>query len=200
MNTTEKKFDITPFKPCRGGLNYYSGKASFEEAWRNCERGDWMLWIAAKLNIDSRLLTKATAMCANTVRHLMKDSRSADAVDAALRYANGEIGEDELEKYKIAALAAEIVAFDAVNSVNANAVNANAANANAAKTAAKTAAVPSAAYAADVACDVACAAACAADYYTDAYAANQLKTANICREVLTEAVLEKVNQSKNQQS
>ena len=94
-----KKTDLTPFKPCREGLDYYNRKSSFEEAWRDCERGDWMLWIAKKSGIDDRLLTRAKALCANTVRHLMTDKRSTAAVDAALRYAAGEISRDELDGY-----------------------------------------------------------------------------------------------------
>jgi hypothetical protein len=82
MNT---KIDITRFSPCDEGREYYESKASFKEAWNDCEHGDWLLWIAAKLEIDRKLLVKAAALCANTVRHLMEDKRSTDAIDACLR-------------------------------------------------------------------------------------------------------------------
>ena len=97
------KPDIKRFDPCDNGLEYYESKASFEEAWHDCERGDWMLWIAAKLKIDDRTLTKAKALCANTVRRLMTDPRSTGAIDAALRYADGGISREELDKYASAA-------------------------------------------------------------------------------------------------
>jgi hypothetical protein len=105
------KLDIKQFHPCGEGLEYYETNSSFEEAWNDCERGDWMLWIAKKLEVDDRLLTKAKALCANTVRHLMKDIRSTAAIDAALRYANGEISRKELDEYS--AYAAYDAAYDA---------------------------------------------------------------------------------------
>ncbi|MDR2407946.1 MAG: hypothetical protein LBE13_07535, partial [Bacteroidales bacterium] len=73
------KLDIKPFTPCEEGLEYYESKASFDKAWADCPRGDWMLWLAFQLGVDNRTLTKAKALCANTVRHLMKDKRSTDA-------------------------------------------------------------------------------------------------------------------------
>ena len=93
------KFDITKFNPCREGLEYYESQESSASACNNCPRGDWMLWIAARLEIDHRILTRAKALCANTVRHLMKDRRSTDAIDAAFRYADGEISREELANY-----------------------------------------------------------------------------------------------------
>jgi hypothetical protein len=87
------------FNPCREGLKYYKSKASFEEAWNDCERGEWMLWMAAKLKVDDRTLTWAKALFANTVRHLMKDFRSIATVDATLRYADGGISREELKVY-----------------------------------------------------------------------------------------------------
>jgi CRISPR/Cas system-associated protein Csm6 len=77
----------------------------------------------------------------------MKDKRSTDAIDAAMRYANGEITREELNKYIVAA------AFDAYAAATATA-------------------------------------AFAAAYATDA--ANCQATADICREILTEKVFEKI--------
>ncbi|MDR0681626.1 MAG: hypothetical protein LBG15_07255, partial [Dysgonamonadaceae bacterium] len=175
MNTdqiiTEMKPNIKPFRPCSDGLEYYESKASFEEAWRDCPRGDWMLWMADRLEIDDRTLTRAKALCANTVRHLMKDKRSTDAVDAALRYADGEIGREELGGY--AAAANNVLTYDAYANPYANA--------SFSAYYAVRAVFPSnaAIYADD------------ASYYATKRTSNQLVTANICREVLTEAVMEK---------
>ena len=70
--------------------------SDYKKAWQNCERGDWMFWIARKLKVDDRKLTLAKFKCANQVRHLMKDQRSIDALYAAEKYGNGEISRDEL--------------------------------------------------------------------------------------------------------
>ena len=69
---------------------------TIEEIWATCYRGDWMLWLARKLNIDKRVLTLAKGHCANTVRHLMKDERSIAAVDMAIKYGEGNATDSEL--------------------------------------------------------------------------------------------------------
>jgi hypothetical protein len=70
------KTDISKFDPCIDGAAFYEKYFDFESAWNACECGDWMLWIANKLGADERLMYRAKAMCANTVRHLMRDPRS----------------------------------------------------------------------------------------------------------------------------
>ena len=65
-----------------------------------------MLWIAKKLNVDLLKLTTAKALCANTVRHLMKDERSTNAIDIALKFGRGEVSKEELKTAADAAYAA----------------------------------------------------------------------------------------------
>jgi hypothetical protein len=98
-----KKFDIKQFNPCYDALLWYESQPSTEEAWNNCHRGDWMLWIAKKLNVNIRVLTLAKGLCANTVRHLMKDERIIKAVNAAIAYGKGEIDDEELREAAYAA-------------------------------------------------------------------------------------------------
>jgi len=105
-----KTFEISRFSPCKLALEFRSNYSSFEEAWNNCPRGEWMLWIAQKLNVDLLRLTTAKALCANTVRHLMTDKRSTDAIDVALAFGRGEITQKEL---KIAATDADTAAYAA---------------------------------------------------------------------------------------
>ena len=179
-----KTFEISRFSPCKLALEFRSNYSSFEEAWNNCPRGEWMLWIAQKLNVDLLRLTTAKALCANTVRHLMTDKRSTDAIDVALAFGRGEITQKEL---KIAA--ADTAAYAAV----ANAANAAYA-AYAAYAAANAAAdaVANAAYA--DAADAAYAAYAAANA---AKIENRLQTANICREILTDVVFDAINNLKS---
>jgi hypothetical protein len=164
-----KNEKLSRFNPCSDAMEYFLSQKNYKEAWENCERGDWMLWIAKKLDIDDRKLTMAKYHCAAQVLHLMKDRRSINAMAASLRYANGEINRDEL--------AADAAAADA---------------ADAAATAAYAAAY--AAYAADAA-DAAATAAATAAYAADAADAADAarnsslkKSADICRKYLTEEV------------
>ena len=91
------KYEIERFNPCFEALEFRKGYATFEEAWNYCPRGDWMLWLAEKLQVDRRLLVLTGGHCANTVRHLMGNERSTKGVDACIAYGEGRIGEDELD-------------------------------------------------------------------------------------------------------
>ena len=143
MKTTKLK----NLNACRDAVEWTKTQKSPILAWRNCERGDWMLWLAKKLNVDDKKLTMAKAMCAKQVEHLMKDQRSKDALQACFDYVNGKITREELS-----AAAAD-------------------------------------AYAAAYAADAAYAATDAA--YAAARNTSLKKSADICREYLTEEVLSK---------
>ena len=167
--------EIEQYKPCLLGLAYRKKYASFKEAWEQCSRGDWMLWIAAKIAIDIKLLTLAKGYSAKTVYHLMTDDKSKNAVIAAINFGRGLITLAELkESADAAADVAADVAYAAAAAAAADA-------------------------AADVAADANAAAAAADANAADANAAaaaktkNQKKTADICRKYLTKAVFAALN-------
>jgi hypothetical protein len=152
-----------------------------------------MLWLAQKIGVAMPVLTLAKGLCANTVRHLMKDPRSTAAVDAAVSFGRGEITEKELAAAAYAAYATATATATAAATAAAAAYAATAtATATAAATA--TATAPAAAATAATAYATAYAAtAYAADYAAGAAAAkkaNQQQTADICREILTKAVMD----------
>src|SRR5690554_258351 len=181
--------DLKQLEPCENGYKFAQSKNSLIDAWETCERGDWMLWFAQKLNCPLQLLTLAKGRCAETVIHLMRDERSRKAVEVAIDFGNGVATREELYAAACAADAAKTAAYAASDyaAEYAAKIAANAASDYEADAAA--------AYAADAAADAA-----AADY-TDAYAAdpaasdctaddaaaadaarkeNQALTANIC--------------------
>ena len=184
---------------CREAILYVKEQENYVKAWQNCPRGDWMLWIAAKLKVDKRLLTLAKGKCAETVLHLMRDQKSKDAVRAAIDYGHGIISDEQLRITDAAAYAAAAYAA----AFAATAYDAAYAAYDAAYAAAFAATAYAAAYAAAFAATAYAAAFAATAYasaaaYNAAYAAaaydaarkqNQLQTANICREILTEVVL-----------
>ena len=164
MRTTKLK----KLNACEDAIKYVRNQKSPEEAWNNCSRGDWMLWLARRLDVDNRLLTLAKATCANQVRSLMTDQRSLDALDACFRYANGELTREELNTFTSAASDAA----DAADYADYAAYYAAAA-----------------AYAASA--DAAAAAADDAASATAARKESLKKSADICREILTDVVLQK---------
>lgn len=142
---------------CVKAIEYLETKETFDQAWDDCDRGDWMLWIASRIKVDHKILTKAKAKCALTVHRLMKDERSITACEVALNYSNGEASQEDLKR------AADAAAYAAYAYAYAYAY----------------AAADDAAYA-------------AAD--DAARRESRQKTADICRDVLTDEVLSKFNE------
>ena len=155
------------------------GKRTAEKAWRECPRGDWLLWIAAKGGVDRKKLVLAACACARlSLKYVPKgEKRPLKAIETAEAWCDGKA---TLAQVRAAAAAAADAA-------------AAAAAADAAAAAAAAAYAYAAAYAAYAAADdaaYAAAAAAAAAYAADAADAadarkkNQKLTADICRQHL----------------
>ena len=117
---------LIKLKACEAAREW-AGDKSWPEIFATCHRGDWLLWLFYHTAGDKRLLTLAKGHCANTVRHLMKDERSVNAVDVAIRYGNGEATQEELRAASAAAYAAAYAAADAAADAAAASVAAYAA-------------------------------------------------------------------------
>ena len=164
-----KTLEFINIKACDEAAEWASGK-TWKKVYSTCHRGDWLLWLFKRTNPKNiKELTLAKGHCANTVRHLMNDQRSIDAVDAAISFGEGRITEKEL--YDASAYASADSAAASSN-VAAN-VAADAAYASAY-------AADSADNATDVAADAYASAASAAAYDA-AKKENQQQTADICR-------------------
>jgi hypothetical protein len=166
---------------CKEAIEW-AGDRTIEEIVKDCDRGDWLLWLAKKIGIKLQPLTLAKGHCANTVRHLMKNERSIKAVDMAIAFGEGKATMKELNN--AAAGAADAAAEAAEDYYAAGA-------ADAAAEAAEDY------YAAD--------AAARASFYAayDSYAAaaaeaakkqNQKETAEICRKYIGQLIIDKCNE------
>lgn len=157
---------------CSEAKEWAEGK-SWHEVYDTCHRGDWLLWLYRRSKgYDFQKLTLAKGLCANTVRHLMKDERSIRAVDAAISFGRGEISKDELAD--AAAYAADGAFIATTEDDSADDANAAYAAYAAVSASADSADAADGAYTAD------------ADDDADDYARkeNQQKTADIVREIL----------------
>jgi len=90
---------------CEEAIRWYNDKDS-KEAWASCERGDWLLWIAANLRIDRKLIVLAACDCAEQSLYLIPEGeeRPKKAIETARAWARGEAS---LEEVKAAANAAD---------------------------------------------------------------------------------------------
>jgi hypothetical protein len=158
---------------CLDGFEF-AKDLTLEQFLETCERGDWILWLFARTNPESLSeLTLAKGHCANTVRHLMTDKRSVEAVEVAIAFGEGRATREKLNVVAADAYAAGVGYANAAAWFAA----ADVADAYAAGVAADAAAWFAAA-------DVAFAADAAADAYSDAEKQNQKQTADICRKFL----------------
>ena len=179
---------LIDLKTCDEAVEWSEDK-TIKEVVETCHRGDWLLWLAKTVDVPLNKLTLAKARCAKTVIHLMKDQRSIDAVNTAERFGLDECTLDELTAANAAANAAYNAAANAAYAAAyaANAANAAANAAYAAYAAANAANAANAAYAAANA-------AYNAAYAADAKKKNQLQTADICRDILGNLLIELINE------
>ena len=171
---------LTELNACTPAVDW-AGDMTIELVMETCERGDWLGWLARKIELDKRKCCLAAGHIANQVGHLMKDERSKTAVDVTISYGEGKATDEELEAARAAARAA---AWDAARAADA-ALAADAAwGADAARAAAWAAAL-----AADAAW--AAAAALAADAAWDA---SLKSSADIIRKHIGQDIINRVNE------
>ena len=163
---------------CTEAIHWCSHFPTLQEAWKNCERGDWMLWLVGKLSGEPggdarKKLVLTACQCARLSLKYVKagESRPLKAIEAAEKWANGNTS-ISLEDVRKAVAAAAYAAYAAAYAVAAAAADAVAAAADA-DAAYAAAYADAAAAAADAAYAVAAADAVAADAdaaYAAAYA------------------------------
>ena len=170
--------DLNSLRACDEAVDWFQENEfeTWEEIWHSCHRGDWLLWIFYKKIGDCKELVFAKAECASLSKHLMKDERSLEALEACYEYCEGLIGDEELR-------AAAAAAYAAAYAAHAAAYAAHAAGYAAAY------AAHAAGYAAHEAGYAAAYAAHAAGYA--AHEATLKKCADICRTYLTDAFFNK---------
>lgn len=186
---------------CKGSIEWIEENniQSLQDAWNACERGDWLLWMATKLNVDKRKLVLCGALCAHTVVQYMQDPRSREVVRIALLWGRGKATNAQLVDARTAADDAwtdAICAADAAVGAAADAADVVVCAADAAVCAAWTeAAVDAAKAAADATiCAAWIGVANGAKAAIDAKKANELRTAEIARNILTDDIIEKIKE------
>jgi hypothetical protein len=107
---------------CDEVVEWANGYESLEQAWNECKRSDWMLWLDREMDLftdkERRLMAcqfvrKTPIGDGKTVWDLLTDERSRNAVIVAERFANGEATEEELATARDAAMDAARAAASA---------------------------------------------------------------------------------------
>ncbi len=74
---------------CRDGCVWASKYKQPLVAWRACDRGDWLLWLAVKLGVNRADVVLAASECAMLVLDYMMDERSRRGLNLATQWAGG---------------------------------------------------------------------------------------------------------------
>jgi hypothetical protein len=85
-----------------------NGFENLVDLWDKCPRSDWMHWLLEQIKYpnNNRALRLYAVWCARQVEYLMTDERGKNALDVAVRYANGKATDEELAAAGDAAWAA----------------------------------------------------------------------------------------------
>jgi len=92
--------------PCNEGIEWLKTQTSVSQAWENCPRGDWMIWIIDQLGLISRsqnfalqvAMLEQPLLNGLTVFDLIHDYRSLAFIDLKRQIAGGEsIGRFEVQ-------------------------------------------------------------------------------------------------------
>ena len=128
----------------------WPGERDERQAWEQCERGDWLLWLAEKRRVDRKLLVLAACKCARLALPHVKtgELRPLKAIETAEAWSAGTATKAEVRAAAHAAHAAAYAATDAAYAYAAYAAAYAAHAAHAATDAAYAYAAYAAAYAA----------------------------------------------------
>ena len=130
MKTTK----LERLHPCREALKWAKEQKNQKQAWNDCERGDWMLWLCGKLSGEPeshkrKKLVLASCECARlALMHVPKgELRPIKTIETAEKWANGKATIEQVRK----AVADAVGADAAAAAYAANAAYAYAADAGA---------------------------------------------------------------------
>ena len=99
---------LIELQACSSALDW-QGDKSLRCAYHTCQRGDWMLWMAARLEVDRKLIVRAACDCARLAWEL-QDTAGHAAIETAEAWCHGEATIEQVQAAAYAAFAADAAA------------------------------------------------------------------------------------------
>ena len=92
--------DLRRLDACREALAWAANYADMHAAWAACDRGDWLLWVAARTGVDRELIVLAACACARLalVRGPDGELRPLRAIETAEAWCRGEATIQEVRR------------------------------------------------------------------------------------------------------
>jgi hypothetical protein len=108
MTNAELREFLISREACLAAMNWL-GKRDSDQMWSECERPDWLLWWAGQV-VSRQELVLAACDCAETALHRVPEGedRPRLAIDAARRWARGEVTVKEVDAARAAAISSYI--------------------------------------------------------------------------------------------
>jgi hypothetical protein len=107
MTKTELTAALTTHDACDEAIAWVesSRRKLAAKIWDDCERGDWMMWIAARAGVDRKLIVSAACLCAREALKYVKpgEDRPRIAIETAERWVRGEATIEEVRAARNAA-------------------------------------------------------------------------------------------------
>jgi hypothetical protein len=104
--------DLVRLRACQGALDWCKGEGdyaggpafvSLEEAWQNCTKPDWMLWLATRVpNITHQQIVLVACVFARLSLHLIPagENRPRICIETTEAWANGNASLQEVQQAK----------------------------------------------------------------------------------------------------
>jgi len=107
---------LVAIRACSDAVEWV-GTRTIEQAWAECERGDWMLWLAGRIDIDRKLLVSAACACAEPALAFVRagEDRPRLAIEVARAWCVGTATLDDVRAAAAAAYAAYAAAYAAAD-------------------------------------------------------------------------------------
>jgi len=105
---------LNKLNACQDAKLWSAGK-TLSQAWQECQRADWMLWLLGRSQINKKIIATIAVECAESCAHNAKDYPAvAECIAVVKRFLAGEATQDELLAARSAAwAAAELAAWAA---------------------------------------------------------------------------------------
>jgi hypothetical protein len=111
MNNADLVTRLEEYDACREAIEWI-GSRDLQSCWRDCERGDWMLWLAATAGVDRKAVVAAACDVARTAlgRVPAGDLRPLLAIETAEAWTQGTATIEDVREAADAAAAAAAAA------------------------------------------------------------------------------------------
>jgi outer membrane biosynthesis protein TonB len=93
----KRNLSIIPSYACGEARRWVAkSKGTPAQLWKKCQRADWMLWLAAQVGVDRKLLVLAACDCAETAPKHKDVPAAVEAVRVARAWCEGKATIDEV--------------------------------------------------------------------------------------------------------